>query len=490
MGITIVGLGPGAGKYLTREAWSVLSEATAPIYLRTKHHPTISDLPAGLVWESFDKLYENSAEFPQVYAKIIAQLTELAATTDIIYAVPGNPYVGESTVTGIVALAKERNIDVRIVEGLSFVEPTLAAVGLDGLDGLQIYDAMTVAQYERAPINPDFPALLGQVYSQMLASELKLPLFGVYQPTFEVMLVHGAGGDNAIVERVPLHEIDRSPHMGNLTSLYIPARAEIGSLANFAETMAYLRSPNGCPWDREQTPQSMRPSFLEEMAEVIDALDRDDVDDLCDELGDLLLHIVFQAQLATEAGDFTLTDVIAGVDAKIKRRHPHVWGSVQADDADAVVQTWDQIKAEEKAERGSVPDSILDNVPLQLSALARTQKIQKRVAKVGFDWPDKSGAYAKFEEEIVEFAEAETLAHKSDELGDILYGVVNIARWEGIDAEIALREANLRFAERFRLVEQQMTKRGLEFAETDIELLEELWQNAKRLVASGKHTLD
>jgi tetrapyrrole methylase family protein/MazG family protein len=482
MSIVIVGLGPGDGRYLTREAWNVLSQ-TQHLYARTREHPAIADLPPQVIVESFDALYEQATDFESVYQKIVAILVELGQHTDVVYAVPGSPHVGEATVPAIEQKASELGISVRVIAGLSFVEPTLAALRLDGLDGLQIFDAVTLAQYNHPPVSADVPLLLGQVYSRFLASELKLALMALYAPEYEVKLVHSAGSEAQLVETLPLHDIDRSTHIRNLTTLYVPPRTTIGSLPHFADTIALLRSPDGCPWDREQTPQSLRDSLLEEVAEVLDALDRDDPAELCEELGDLLLHIVMQAQMASEAGDFTITDVIAGIDAKIKRRHPHVWGDLQIETVEELSQTWRAIKVQEKAESaGGAGSSLLDNIPGALPALARSQKIQKRVAKIGFDWPDIDGVWAKLEEEKDELRQAETQDARTAELGDLLFVTVNLAKWMGIDAEVALREANLRFMQRFRIMEEDMSEQGYQFSELNLDQLDGLWQIAKQKV--------
>jgi MazG family protein len=232
----------------------------------------------------------------------------------------------------------------------------------------------------------------------------------------------------------------------------------------------------------EQTPLSVRSDFIEEVAEVLAAIESENTADICEELGDVLFHIVFQAQMAAEAGDFTLTDVIAGVDAKLRRRHPHVWGDVEADETSQVLVNWEQLKVAEKEGVGEEDGSILHNLPATLPALLRAQKIQKRVKKVGFDWPEISGVVDKVIEEIEELKGAENTAEKTAELGDLLFAVVNWGRWLDIDAEIALREANLRFERRFREIERLAKARGLVLDQADLETLDSLWEEAKENV--------
>jgi tetrapyrrole methylase family protein/MazG family protein len=415
-----------------------------------------------------------------VYGQIVAQLLQMGRDQDIVYAVPGPPFMGESTVTGLLAAAQEVQVNVTVLPGLSFVEPMLSALQVDGLDGLQLFDAIELTQFHYPPVNPDVPLLLGQVYNRLLASEVKLVLTAVYPDEHPVHLVHAAGSEAQVVESIPLYELDRSQYIDHLTSLYVPPLPYKASLANLAETVAVLRSPEGCPWDQEQTPQSMRSGLLEEASEVLAALDAADTDILREELGDLLYLLVMQTQMAAEEGDFTLAEVIAGIEAKLKHRHPHVWGDWQVADSAEVVRNWEMIKQQEK---GQTAASLLDNVPQTLPALAQSQKIQERVRKVGFDWPNIDGVFAKLDEEIGELQAADSLAEKTAELGDILFVTVNIASWLGLEAETALREANARFSGRFRQVEQLAAARQLDISTMDIDSLEELWQEAKRLLA-------
>lgn len=475
MGITIVGLGPGNGRSLTREAWDFLTH-TQTLYLRTSRHPAVADLPANVVCHSFDAIYDTAVSFEAVYSHIVDTLIGHGREQDVVYAVPGHPFVGESTVTQLVARAQTEGIPLHIVAGLSFVDVSLTAVGYDALDGLQIFDALDLAQAYYPPVNPDLPLLLGQVYSRMVASELKLNLMAIYPDEHPVQLIHGASTDQEKVEAIPLYEIDRSPHINHLTTLFVPPLPQSASLTTLAETVAKLRSPEGCPWDQEQTAQSLRAGFLEEASEVLDAIDADDPEELCEELGDMLYHLLMQAQIASEEELFSLSDVIAGIDAKLKRRHPHVWGDWQVADSDEVVRNWELLKKQEKAQ--SRP-SILDGVPQALPALAKAQKVQQKVAKVGFDWADISEVYAKLQEEVAELLAAPTAVEQQDELGDVLFVVANLAKWLQIDAETALREAINKFTARFRLVEQLAAAQQQQLADLSLAELDQLWQAAK-----------
>ncbi|MCB0000316.1 MAG: nucleoside triphosphate pyrophosphohydrolase, partial [Anaerolineales bacterium] len=340
-----------------------------------------------------------------------------------------------------------------------------------------------LTNYHYPPLNPDAPVLLGQVYSRLLAGELKLVLTAVYPDEHTVRLVHAVGTEAAQVETIPLYQLDHSNQINHLTSLYIPPLPRKGSLMTLAETVATLRSPEGCPWDQEQTPQSLRDGLLGEVAEVLDALDADDPENLCEELGDVFYHLVMQTQMAAENGDFTLTDVVVGIEEKLKRRHPHVWGDWQVADSGEVVRNWEAIKQEEKAGRGETAVSILDQVPQSLPALSRAQAVQTRVRKdAGFDWPDVAGVWEKLAEEVAELQAAASEAEQQAELGDLLFTVVNLARWLGVEAETALREATLRFNGRFRHVEQLVAERGLDWRKLDLAALDALWREAKQIV--------
>ncbi len=275
MTITIIGLGPGDPALLTRRAWDRISGA-ADIYVRTARHPTVEGLPTAVTVHSFDHIYEQAQQFSEVYAQVAEEVLRLGGQGDVIYGVPGHPLVGESTVATILQRARELGIAVEIVDGLSFIEPALTALRLDALDGLQIVDALDVAAAHHPAIDPDKPALLAQLYSRAVAGDVKLTLLNQYPPDHEVMLVHAAGTADQQLLTLPLVEIDRRDDLAHLTMLYVPPLPQPSSFAAFQETIAHLRAPEGCPWDREQTHQTLRRHLLEETYEVLEALDEDD----------------------------------------------------------------------------------------------------------------------------------------------------------------------------------------------------------------------
>ena len=474
MTITIVGLGPGDPRHLTREAWEVFATAEE-VWLRTRRHPTVAGLPSHLTLHSFDDLYETAEDFATVYRIIAAEVLQLGRRPQgVIYGVPGHPLVGESTVQQIRAGAREAGIPVHIVEGLSFVEPTLTALGLDALEGLQIHDGIELAARHHPPLNPDLPALIGQVYSRALASDLKLTLMNQYPDDHPVALVHAAGTDNERVVHLPLYELDRQ-EVDHLTSLYVPPLPAVSSFEGLQETVAHLRAPDGCPWDREQTHESLRGGLLEEAYEAVAAIDAGDMAALREELGDLLLQVVLQTQIATEEGDFRMGDVIATIDAKLKRRHPHVWGERTVGSEEELLLQWEHLKQEERGGNGSM----LDGVPRALPALLQAYTYGERVARVGFDWPGPAEVAKKVREELAELEAASTPEEVEAELGDLLFAIVNWARHLGVEPEAALRRANERFARRFRAMEELARERGLELERMTIEEMDVLWEEVK-----------
>ncbi|MGD9393563.1 MAG: nucleoside triphosphate pyrophosphohydrolase [Dehalococcoidia bacterium] len=242
------------------------------------------------------------------------------------------------------------------------------------------------------------------------------------------------------------------------------------------EIIATLRAPDGCPWDRKQTHASLRGSLLSECYEVLAALDEGDTEKLRGELGDLLLQIVLQAQIAAEADEFEMGEVIEGINKKLIHRHPHVFGSKKVKDAEEVSVNWEELKNEER-EPGA---SILESVPGEMPALGYSQEVQRRVAHVGFDWEDISGIIEKLAEEVEELKEADSQAEKASEFGDVLFTLANIALRMGIDAEAALREANKRFYQRFSYMEALCRQRGLKFTELSFDEQNTLWEEAKK----------
>ncbi|MHB0878368.1 MAG: bifunctional methyltransferase/pyrophosphohydrolase YabN [Anaerolineae bacterium] len=475
MAITVVGLGPGPVEQMSLGAWRAI-ESAPEVWVRTARHPTVRALPPSVTVRSFDDVYDRHDTFDAVYEAIAAAVVELGRREGgVVYAVPGHPLVGEASVRKVLDKAAAADVAVQIVPSESFISPILVALGLDGLD-LQIADAADLAAAWHPALRVDGPAILGQVYDREIAAGVKLTLLNAYPEDHEVVLVRAAGTPQQELRRLPLHQLDRQHDIDHLTSLYVPPRPQPSSLESFQDTVARLRAPDGCPWDREQTHESLRETLLEETYEVLEALDQGDLSELRVELGDLLMQICMHAQIATEESAFTIYDVIAGIDAKIRRRHPHVFGEVAVSDSAEVLRNWEEIKRAERGESDS--RSLLAGVPGGLPALSQANAYQKRVARVGFDWTDVAEVWAKVAEETEELRTAEQ-ERREDELGDLLFAVVNLSRHLGVDAETALRRTNARFRRRFERMQEIAVERGIEFASLPLAQQDVLWEAAK-----------
>ncbi len=480
-GIVLLGMGPGDASLITRKAWSHL-EHLDEIYVRTRKHPAVDGFPPNLSIVSFDDLYEQGETFEWVYESIINKIVELGEREQgVTYAVPGHPFVAETTGPEIARRAGEKGIPVTVLEGISFIEPTCSALKIDPFTNLFLTDALELGGLHTPNFPPDQPALVTQVYARQVASDVKLTLNAVYPDEHKVKLIHAAGTDDELIEELALYEIDRSEKIGLLSALFVPPLGPDTSLEGFQEIVAHLRAPDGCPWDKEQTLQSMGPMLLEETYEALDAMDRDELGGLREELGDLLLIVTMLAQIGAEGGEFSLAGIIHGIHTKIVRRHPHVFGEVQIDDSAGVLLNWEKLKEEERKINGNAKiKGILDGVSKSLPALTRAQEYQSRAGHVGFDWPDIQGVKDKLVEEWAEVAGATPGPDLEAELGDLMFAAVNLVRWYKFDAETALRKANERFYDRFRYIEAAARRMERSLGDLSLEEMEDLWQEAKR----------
>lgn len=477
--ITVVGMGPGSFGLMSMEAWELMKNAPE-LVLRTAVHPTADELKKkGIEFSSFDDRYETAEDFESLYNYIAEELIDRAAKGEtLVYAVPGSPLVAERTVVLLREKAQEKNVELTILPAMSFVEVLYTRLGIDPISGLTIVDA---ADLERLPLDIPTGIIITQVYSPMIASEAKLSLMELLPDEFEIIYTHNLGLPDESIRRIPLYQLDRQPDIDHLTSVYIPARKkdERFDFTPFTEIMRRLREPGGCPWDREQTPESLRKHILEEAYEVIEAIDTGDKELLCEELGDLLLQIVFQARIAEETGSFSMQDVIDGISEKMIRRHPHIFGDVEASDAAAVMVEWEALKRKEKPERSSV----IDGLPPELPGLLAAAKLQQRAAGVGFEWPDIKQAWDKCREEADELKAAAAKGNQSEieeEMGDLLFACVNLSRLLKVPAEVAIMKANRKFRRRFSFVENKINENGGDWKKFDTDALIAFWNEAKK----------
>ncbi len=476
--IKVVGMGPGDFGSMTVESWETIQKASRLI-LRTAIHPTAEEMARrGISFSSYDEKYEKAENFEALYAFIANDLIAKArAGEDIVYVVPGSPLVAERTVVLLREQAEKENIPLTVFPGMSFTEPLCARLGIDPVEGLLIMDA---ADLDRLPMDWPTGLVVTQVYSQAVASETKLALMEFLPDDYGIIIAQHIGLPEESVQRVPLYMLDRQANIDHLTSLFVPPlpRASCFDFAPLVDIMRQLRAPGGCPWDRVQTPESLRKHILEEAYEVVEAIDLKDKQLLLEELGDLLLQIVFQARIAEEAGGFSMQDVVDGITDKLIRRHPHIFGDVQVSDAAAVLVNWEAIKRKEKPERKSQ----LDGVPKDLPALMAAAKLQGKAADVGFDWQDISPVLDKCREEWHELLAAideKDAAHMEEELGDLLFAVVNLSRFLHVNSELSLLAANRKFQRRFRFVEEKVKSLGGDWRKFPLDKLDVFWNEAK-----------
>ena len=498
--ITIIGLGPGSIKDLTFEVHNHLSQAAQNdqiVHFRTLIHPTVEPLKQLLPTlriESFDRLYDESKDWHGLYQQIATEICDLASQKPVIYAVPGHPSIGETSVYNLLRMARERALSTTIVSGLSFIEPVCTLLNLDPFhSGVQIIDATELATLKpdevAGKIIPTTPMLVVQLYNRRLASAVKLALGECYPDEWDVQLVRAAGVDSdAAVHMMPLYQLDRNSFANHLSTLYVPP-VDVLSAHRLPETLRYItmrlrREPDGCPWDRQQTHASITRYLLEEAYEVVEAIEENDIDHLAEELGDLLLQVYLHAEIARQDGNFSLGDVYEHVNAKLIRRHPHVFGTTEANTPDQVVQNWESIKRQERAKAGKdvARESQLDGVPPASPALTVSQIYQRRAAKTGFEFTALDDVYTKLDEELQELRKATTNEEQLEEMGDLLFMVAKLATSLKLDAEEALRKSNRKFRLRFQTMEEMAREQGRELGSYSSDEWRTLWQEAKARV--------
>lgn len=481
--IKIIGLGAGDINQLPLGVYRSLIDENKTIYVRTKDHPVLSMLEQeGITFYSFDSIYEKHNQFDAVYEEIVEFLLEKAKETDIVYAVPGHPLVAEKTVQLLIEKDKEGNISIEIAGGQSFLDSIFQALRIDPIEGFQLLDGTAL---NRASIQLRNHLIIGQVYDTFSASEVKLTLMDMLPYDYPIKIVTAAGSSLEKIKEIELHELDREVDLNNLTSIYVPPVQEEKILykefSQLRQIIAELRGPNGCPWDKKQTHESLRKYLLEESYELIEAINEGDIDHIIEELGDLLLQVMLHSQIGEDEGYFSIDDVLEGISDKMIRRHPHVFGEERADSVDDVMKHWQNAKKQEaKKDR----ESVLEGVNGALPNLMQAYELQKRAAKIGFDWPNVEGAWEKVKEEILEFQEELKEINNNvqieSELGDILFSLVNIARFYKVDPELAIFRTNKKFIQRFSYIEERVKESGKDWSQMTLDELDGFWNEAKK----------
>jgi len=464
--VVVIGLGP-AGVDLLLPAARAAIERIPVRYVRTARHPAVDELAAeGLVLEPLDLLYDTGDDLDTVYAAIAARVVAAAQEHgEVAYAVPGSPSVAERTVV----LLRGAGIDIEIVPGLSFADLAWNRLGIDPMTGARVVDARTFAVDSAGFAGA---MLLAQCDTRFVLSDVKLALLEVLAPEHEVVVLQGLGLPDERLVRVALSALDHAVEPDHLTSVFVDTGAVsvAGELARLLALTERLRGPGGCPWDAAQTHHSLRRHVLEEAYEVAAAIDELPVDApggqipagaydaLEDELGDLLFQVMIHSVLAAEAGAFTVSDVAQGVHTKLVRRHPHVFGAVEADTPDAVITNWEQIKRDEKGH-----SSLVEGITPGLPALLYVQKLLRKAASVGLA-PDLPTG---------------TKITGEAALGDALAALAAAGARAGIDGESALSAWAARFKDRFAAMEQRAVAEHVDLAKADPKVVRRLWDEVR-----------
>ena len=472
--IQIIGLGAGGEDDLTVKAQKALTERI-PTFVRTDRHPIVNELKKNIDIASFDDYFEKYETFNEVYGNIVNTLIEQSKQYGKInYCTAGSPYYGDIVTKKLINEYKNK-INTIIIDGMSFLDKCLKLSGYADYNNIKILDCLEADEFS---FDVNSFNIITQVYDLESASRLKVKLMEIYPEDVNSLIIDVLGEN---VKKVPLFMLDQEKNYGFSTYFCILpieiSKNRVYNVDNLLRIVKLLRSPDGCPWDKKQTHHSIRQHVIEEAYEVVDAIDNDDVDNLVEELGDLLLQVVFHAELGSEEGYFNFSDVVTDVCKKMYFRHPHVFGDVKANDVEEALTSWENSKLKEK-NLTSYTDN-LKNVPKALSTLSRSYKIQKRAAEVGFDWPTAEGAILKIKEELFEFIEEynnDNIENMEEEFGDLLFALVNFARFEKINPDIALNKTINKFINRFEYIEKNSTK---DLKKMTLKEMDELWEKSK-----------
>lgn len=468
--ITVVALGPESPEFLTLGAAEALLDAPA-VLLRTGRHGVAAWLEKNLVpYKTLDALYDETEDYDELAQAAADAVLRFAQTTPSgVYAVP-DP-TGDETVAELV----RRGVPLRVLAGVTQTDAARARALENGFAGDQGVAAFPAADLRVQDLNPSLPLVLTELNSRLTAGDVKLKLLEIYDAETQVQF------DS---QRIALEDLDRQEHYDHLTSVYLPAsplsertRYTFGDLLDI---MARLRRRgDGCPWDLEQTHESLRQYMLEEAHEVVAAINVGDPDRIADELGDVMLQVVFHSRVAEEHAEFAITDVTSAICKKMISRHRHIFGDRSCADAEEVSKSWEQIKKEEKGLRST--SEVMRDVPDSLPALMRASKVQNKAHQIGFDWADPREALDKISEENGEVREElDAGRDPEEEFGDLLFAAAHAARLCGVQPELALDKATEKFIRRFEFMEQAAQSEGKTLSGMTLAQMESYWAQAKR----------
>lgn len=479
--IKVLGLGPGSEESLTIGTLEIL-KGGKNIYFRTEKHPTVSYLKSiGIQFDTYDEKYEKYDNFDDVYMDIAEDLIKKHKLhKDVIYAVPGHPLVAETSVKNLIELCKKHNIHIEIFPAVSFIDAVIESLKLDPIQGLKIIDAFDI---KNQVLDKRVGLLITQVYNRFIATDVKLNLQEYYKDDMEVYFVRAAGVKGLeSVRKIKLYELDRQEDTDYLTSIYIPK--ELDATIDFQDLIQVvdtLRGDNGCSWDREQTHESLKKFLIEECYEVLEAIDEKDDDKIIEELGDVLLQVILHAQIAKEDGYFTINDIIKSITNKMINRHPHIFKNLESKNTKEVLDSWEEIKVKEKG--FDTYTDTLKHVPKNLPGLMRADKVQQKAAALGFDWNTVEPAMEKVLEELQEIKDVykeNNRAKIQEEVGDLVFSTVNVARLLDIDPEFAVNYSIDKFITRFQYIEENARNRNLDLKNMSLAEMDALWNESKK----------
>lgn len=475
--LTVVTLGTGAEMFLTRGAERALKEA-ACVVLRTGRHPMKRFLEAeGIAYETLDALYDACEDFDAFNAAAAERLWTLCRETPVCYAVSDAAF---DTTVAQLQRVKPKGAKVEVLPGVSHAQRCLALME-QHQEGLRLYSAEAFLDTR---VSPCEDLLLTELHSRECAGECKLRLLELMPEEMEIAFFVGNEETGELTKKtIPLYELDRQKQYDHLTAVYVggvPAlQRSRFDMDDLMTVVTRLRAPDGCPWDREQTHESLLKDLLEESYEFIQAVRDKDVDHMYDELGDVLLQVAMHAKIAQEHGEFSLADVTSAISGKMIERHPHVFGTSRADTSDQVLDQWEMLKRKQRGITGHA--QAMESVSTALSTLLRASKVQNKAHKVGFDFDTAADALVKVHEEADEVREnLENGVNPEMELGDLLFAAVNVCRLCGKDADIALYAATDKFISRFRRMENAIKKAGKCLEDLTLTEMDVYWNTGKR----------